>query len=81
MNRVISDTAEYGCYLFNHKCLPLLDDFMKDIERGFIGEPIRDDYSFDFQELKKYDEYTKKHPIEKIGKLLRKNMSNMKKLK
>ena len=81
MNRIISDTAEYGCYLFNHKCLPLLDDFMKDIDRGFIGEPIRDDYSFDFQELKKYDEYTTKHPIEKIGKLLRKDMSNMKKLK
>ena len=54
---------------------------MKEIERGFIGEPIRDDYSVDFHELKKYDEYTKIHPIEKIGKLLRKNMSNMKKLK
>ena len=28
MNRVISDTAEYGCYLFNHACKPLLKDFM-----------------------------------------------------
>ena len=24
MNRVISDTAEYGCYLFDHACKPLL---------------------------------------------------------
>ena len=78
MNRIISDTAEYGCYLFNHKCLPLLDDFMKDIERDLLVNQLGDDYSFDFQELKKYDEYITKHPIEKIGKLLRKNMSNMK---
>lgn len=28
MNRVISDTAEYGCYLFDHACKPLLADFM-----------------------------------------------------
>ena len=29
MNRVISDTAEYGCYLFDHACKPLLEDFEK----------------------------------------------------
>ncbi len=29
MNRVISDTAEYGCYLFDHACKPLLSGFMK----------------------------------------------------
>lgn len=28
MNRVISDTAEYGCYLFDHACKPLLADFI-----------------------------------------------------
>ena len=28
MNRVISDTAEYGCYLFDHAAKPLLKDFM-----------------------------------------------------
>jgi ketol-acid reductoisomerase len=31
MNRII-DTAEYGCYLFDHACKPLLTDFMKTIE-------------------------------------------------
>jgi ketol-acid reductoisomerase len=32
MNRVISDTAEYGCYLFDHACKPLLADFMSKID-------------------------------------------------
>ena len=29
MNRIISDTAEYGCYLFDHACKPLLTDFLR----------------------------------------------------
>ena len=28
MNKVISDTAEYGCYLFSHAAVPLLKEFM-----------------------------------------------------
>jgi ketol-acid reductoisomerase len=32
MNRIISDTAEYGCYLFDHAYKPLLTDFMKTID-------------------------------------------------
>ena len=28
MNSVISDTAEYGCYLYDQACRPLLTDFM-----------------------------------------------------
>merc|ERR1712146_523042 len=27
MNRVISDTAEYGCYLYSQACVPLLKEF------------------------------------------------------
>ena len=30
MNRIISDTAEYGCYLFDHACKPLLRRFYGD---------------------------------------------------
>ena len=37
MNRVISDTAEYGCYLFDHACKPLLTDFMKTVKTDLIG--------------------------------------------
>ncbi|MFT5824451.1 MAG: ketol-acid reductoisomerase, partial [Crocinitomix sp.] len=38
MNRVISDTAEYGCYLFDHACKPLLTDFMKTVKTDIIGK-------------------------------------------
>ena len=81
MNRIISDTAEYGCYLFNHKCLPLLKDFMDELDRGFIGENIPDSYSYDQKILVEFDNLTSSHPIESVGKTLRMNMSNMKKLK
>jgi len=37
MNRVISDTAEYGCYLFANRCVPLLKDFMKTVTKEDIG--------------------------------------------
>ena len=37
MNRTISDTAEYGCYLYNHACLPLLKPFMENINSDVIG--------------------------------------------
>ena len=32
MNSVISDTAEYGCYLYDQACKPLLGDFMSQID-------------------------------------------------
>merc|ERR1712231_5712 len=38
MNSVISDTAEYGCYLFDHACKPLLTDFMKTVSTNVIGK-------------------------------------------
>ena len=37
MNRIISDTAEYGCYLFDHAAKPMLTDFMKGIKKDVIG--------------------------------------------
>ena len=80
MNRIISDTAEYGCYLFNQSCLPLLADFMTKININHIGSNpsgIEIDESY----LIKNDNKTFSHDIEKVGLILRKNMSNMKKLK
>ena len=38
MNKVISDTAEYGCYLFSHECIPLLEGFMSNINTDVIGK-------------------------------------------
>ena len=40
MNKVISDTAEYGCYLFDNSCRPLLKDFMAKIDTDLIGKGI-----------------------------------------
>ena len=37
MNRIISDTAEYGCYLFAHACVPLLESFMSQVSTDVIG--------------------------------------------
>merc|ERR1719310_1648581 len=37
MNSVISDTAEYGCYLYDQACRPLLTDFMAGIDVDVIG--------------------------------------------
>jgi ketol-acid reductoisomerase len=80
MNRIISDTAEYGCYLFNNDCVPLLKDFMSKIKKVHIGS-IANGTEIDDKILDNYDNETKHHSIEKIGLLLRKNMSSMKKLK
>ena len=81
MNRIISDTAEYGCYLFNHKCIPLLKDFMKTVKSDFIGSSITDELSYDQRMLDEFDSFTHEHSIEIVGKTLRSNMDNMKKLK
>ena len=78
MNRIISDTAEYGCYLFNNSCIPLLTEFMRGIENIHIGS--KNSAPCDKEELSMYDTSTMNHPIEKIGKILRNNMKNMKKL-
>jgi len=78
MNRIISDTAEYGCYLFNNSCIPLLENFMDNIEKYQIGSTCS--IEFDKNELESYDKKTNTHPIEKIGEVLRNNMKNMKKL-
>lgn len=40
MNVVISDTAEYGNYLFAHAALPLLEDFMKTVDVDVIGKGL-----------------------------------------
>ena len=79
MNKIISDTAEYGCYLFSQSCLPLLSEFMKKIDKTHIGI-VNNDTEIDKIKLNKFDSDTENHPIEKIGMILRKNMNNMKKL-
>ncbi|WP_343183539.1 ketol-acid reductoisomerase [Buchnera aphidicola] len=80
MNLVISDTAEYGNYLFSNNAVPLLNKFMKNLNYGDLGNCLVSN-SIDNITLKKINEKIYNHPIEKIGRILRKYMINMKKIK
>ena len=40
MNVVISDTAEYGNYLFSHAAVPLLSDFVSQLSLADLGEGL-----------------------------------------
>lgn len=42
MNVVISDTAEYGCYLFNHAAVPLLRDYVNAMSPEYLGAGLKD---------------------------------------
>ncbi|HWV74529.1 MAG TPA: ketol-acid reductoisomerase [Pseudosphingobacterium sp.] len=83
MNRVISDTAEYGCYLFDHACKPLLADFMKTVDTDIIGKNYNEgkDGAVDNQELIAVNDAIRNHPVEKVGAVLRKAMTAMKAIK
>ncbi|WP_299189491.1 ketol-acid reductoisomerase [uncultured Aquimarina sp.] len=80
MNRVISDTAEYGCYLFDHACKPLLGDFMKKIDIDVIGKAFDQDKSngVDNAKLIEVNAALRNHPIEVVGARLRASMTAMK---
>ena len=81
MNKVISDTAEYGCYLFSHECVPLLGEFMKKIDTDVIGKGLQlADEGVDNAELIKVNDAIRSHPIEVVGKRLRSYMTAMKKV-
>ncbi|WP_417359973.1 ketol-acid reductoisomerase [Galbibacter sp.] len=80
MNRVISDTAEYGCYLFDHACKPLLKDFMKKIDTNVIGKPFSQNNGVDNKELIEINDQIRNHPVEEVGAWLRSSMTAMKKI-
>jgi ketol-acid reductoisomerase len=82
MNRVISDTAEYGCYLFDHACKPLLADFMSDVCTCIIGKNYNDDKTghVDNFELVQVNAAIRNHPVEVCGAELRAAMTAMKKI-
>jgi len=80
MNRVISDTAEYGCYLFDHACKPLLTDFMKTVNTDLIGKSYTDKNGVDNQQLIAINSEIRNHPVEKVGAKLRASMTAMKQI-
>jgi len=80
MNRVISDTAEYGCYLFDHACKPLLTDFMTHIDTDVIGKNYSEgmDNHIDNAQLIAINKALREHPVEIVGTRLRESMTAMK---
>ncbi len=81
MNVVISDTAEYGCYLFSNKALPLLEDFMKSIDTDVIGRGLDlQDCAVDNLDLIDVNEAIRYTDVEAIGAELRAFMGAMKQI-
>ena len=81
MNVVISDTAEYGNYLFANKCIPLLADFMKKVTLEDIGGGLKEpNCAVDNATLVQVNDEIRNHPIEIVGKKLRGYMIDMKKI-
>ena len=80
MNRVISDTAEYGCYLFDHAAKPMLSDFMAQIDKDVIGTSYNEGLGngVDNGTLIEVNSIIRSHPVEAIGSVLRRGMTAMK---
>ena len=80
MNRVISDTAEYGCYLFDHAAKPMLTNFMKKIDVDVIGTNYNagKDNGVDNKTIIEVNEAIRSHQVEAVGKVLRQAMTAMK---
>lgn len=80
MNVVISDTAEYGCYLFDQAARPLLaEKFMPKIKTDVIGAGLAsDDTRVDNAQLIAVNGALRNHSVEVFGEELRGYMSDMK---
>ncbi len=79
MNVVISDTAEYGNYLFANAAIPLLADFMKSVNTDVIGKGLETgDNTVDNIDLIQVNEAIRYTNIEVVGEELRSYMGAMK---
>ena len=79
MNYSISDTAEYGNYLFSYACVPLLKEFMTTLQAGDLGQAIAEG-AVDNAQLRDVNEAIRSHEIEKVGQKLRGYMTDMKRI-
>ena len=78
MNVVISDTAEYGNYLFDQAARPLLKDFVAGLGADVIGGGMGGDNGVDNKTLIAVNAEIRNHPVEIIGEELRGYMTGMK---
>ncbi len=81
MNSVISDTAEYGCYLFDHAAKPLIEEYVKNAPSNLVGRPFNEGATgVDNKELIEVNAAIRNHGVEEIGEYLRESMTAMKKI-
>ena len=81
MNVVISDTAEYGNYLFANAAMPLLAEFMKQIDVDVVGKGLAAaGNAVDNLELIRVKQAIRYTTVEAVGEELRSYMSDMKPL-
>jgi ketol-acid reductoisomerase len=79
MNVVISDTAEYGCYLFANAAAPLLADLMSRLDVDVIGRGLLDaGNGVDNRELIEVNRAIRNTVVEMVGEELRSYMGAMK---
>lgn len=80
MNVVISDTAEYGNYLFANAAIPLLaEKLMPQIGTDLIGKGLASNSnSVDNKKLVEVNKSIRQHGVESIGEELRGYMTDMK---
>jgi len=78
MNVVISDTAEYGCYLFDQAARPLLKNFVAGLDSDVIGEGMGSNNSVDNRRLIDANAQIRHHSVEIVGAKLRGFMTGMK---
>ena len=78
MNVVISDTAEYGCYLFDQAARPLLKDFVAGLGAEEIGGGMTGGNGVDNQQLVAVNDAIRNHSVEIVGEELRAHMHGMK---
>ena len=78
MNVVISDTAEYGCYLFDQAARPLLKNFVAGLGSDVIGEGMGSNNAVDNRRLIDVNAQIRGHSVEVVGAKLRGFMTGMK---
>lgn len=78
MNVVISDTAEYGCYLFDQAARPLLKNFVAGLDSDVIGEGMGSNNAVDNRRLIDANAQIRHHSVEVVGAKLRGFMTGMK---
>jgi ketol-acid reductoisomerase len=81
MNVVISDTAEYGNYLFSHAAVPLLQEHASNLSLEDLGTGVDATVTnVSNVRLIEVNEAIRSHSVEVIGKKLRGYMTDMKRV-